>query len=215
MKYFKIVVLCFCVIFLLCLFNSCTVDNGDISTTEAETTNTVDTTEEVVEETLKSEETDKVIDKEKYPLREGVKSVDEILKCGLSIDGVYYEGAERAYTGLYCSKTTHTSIGDNSMYVLTLEDQVPDGCPVISVDMEDRPEYLLKDNDRSIRGVTYYSMEDPRKSSDDYPSEPGLYWTIVRTSEIPLPWENENYVYPDELTEYVLAYQYIFLIILE
>ena len=224
---FKKVVLYFCIFSLLCFFNSCAVDNVDISTTEAETTNVdistteaettnIDlTTEEVVEETVLPEETEKVIDKEKYPISEGLKSADEIVKCGLFIDGVYYEGFEVVYSGLYCSKTSQTSIGENSMYVLLLKDQVPDGCPVISADMNDRPEFLLKDNDRSIRGVTYYSMDNPYKASDDYPSAPGLYWAIVRSSEIPMPWENENYVYQDELTEYVLAYQYIYLLMIE
>ena len=208
-------ILCFCIIFALCFISSCSAGNGDSSTTKAEIENTVDTSGELLGETTAPEETESFIDKEKYPPDEGLKSADEIVKCGLFIDGVYYEGLEVVYSGLYCSKTTQTSIGENSMYVLLLKDQVPDGCPVISADMNDRPEFLLKDNDRSIRGVTYYSMDDPHKSSDDYPSAPGLYWAIVRTSEIPMPWENENYVYQDELTEYVLAYQYIYLLMIE
>ena len=76
---FKKVVLYFCIFSLLCFFNSCAVDNVDISTTEAETTNVdistteaettnIDlTTEEVVEETVLPEETEKVIDKKNIP----------------------------------------------------------------------------------------------------------------------------------------------------
>ena len=64
---FKKVVLYFCIFSLLCFFNSCAVDNVDISTTEAETTNIDLTTEEVVEETVLPEETEKVIDKKNIP----------------------------------------------------------------------------------------------------------------------------------------------------
>lgn len=58
-------------LFLLFIFSSCVVDGGDMSSTEAETANTGLTTEEVVEETVLPEKTEKFIDKEKYPISEG------------------------------------------------------------------------------------------------------------------------------------------------
>jgi hypothetical protein len=208
-------ILCFCIIFALCFISSCSAGNGDSSTTKAEIENTVDTSGELLGETTAPEETESFIDKEKYPPDEGLKSADEIVKCGLGVNGAYYEGAEVTYSGLYCSKTAQSSIGDNSMYVLYLKDKVPEGCPIIAIGTGDSPEYILKDSERSIRRVTYYRMNDANKTYNELPTEPGLYWAQVVTSEIPLPSENDNYELPDELTEYVLAYQYIYLLIIE
>ena len=142
-------------------------------------------------------------------------ATDLVIKCAVELNGKYCEGAERAYTSVMCSENSISSIGENSMYVLTLNDTIPDDCPTVAVSPGDTLRFYLNDTERKISEITYYNMQDPRVSSKVCPNASGKYWAVVRTTEVQIPWLDADFVFPTEETLYVLAYQYIFLLVIE
>lgn len=146
-----------------------------------------------------------------YQISQGSENSTGMI-AGIVLNGKYYEGQEHKYEWVEFKKDYYLPINDNRQFVRSL-DEIPEGCPIVKITQNDTLE--LFSNEKPMHGYYFYNMEKGYESFTDIPTVPGMYWLVAYTESDILPWAAEDFVAPDELTEYALSYQYIFAVVVE
>ncbi len=133
------------------------------------------------------------------------------MKAGIKVNGKYYEGVEYKHYWLWCGPgETYSELCDNAYFPHNIK-TLPEGCPVIQLSKNDT--YVLF-SDYKIQYhyfIDFSSSASYRQEYSELPSTPGMYLLVAVSEDVRgFPWFDENFVWPEEQTEYVLSYQYIF-----
>ena len=189
------------------VFSSC--DTSEINTDDTQPSEAI----AEIPSTSAPEESKFIFDPAEYQPTEGSPTAAVIEKIGVLVDGKYYNSLaiakySQTFNGYDNDGTPLWSTIGERFFPILENSHFPEGCAVIVTQFGNEIE-IIGDYHR----YTFIDKSTTKWFENCYPDQPGLYWLSIEDSDYFDPMNDPGFVPPDTYPqEYVLDYQYVFLI---